>query len=219
MVWREPKNSMPTRISRFANSVKQLGEIQVNEWDFMGLLHRDIRDIEFTRSLRKLGSIQVMEWDFRNVLPAVNRLAHQEVDFARLLRRAAHHKIMDWDFRSALHPDASAAPQAAAQVTESRLPPEEMRELTDRLRAFLQFVAVPLIDDPGHARIMVQEISPNVLRFKLVLVRKDVAMLIGREGHTASAIRSILKATASARGVHALLEIHSHEEEAAQAPG
>jgi uncharacterized protein len=210
---------MPTRISRFAHSVKQLGDIQVNEWDFMGLLHKDIREIEFTRSLRKLGAIQVMEWDFRNVLPAVNRLAHQEVDLARLLRRAAHHKIMDWDFRSAPDSDAAAAPRAAKPGPEHRLPPEEMQELADRLRAFLQFVTVPLIDDPAHARITVQEISPNVLRFKLLLIQRDVAMLIGREGHTASAIRNILKATASARGAHALLEIHSHEEEAAKTRG
>ena len=48
-----------------------------------------------------------------------------------------------------------------------------------------------------------------------MLVKKDVAMLIGREGFTASAMRSILKATAAMYGVQALLQIHSHEEEAA----
>ena len=53
------------------------------------------------------------------------------------------------------------------------------------------------------------------MRFKLVLVKKDVAMLVGREGFTAAAMRSILKATAANYGVQALLQIHSHEEEAA----
>ena len=57
--------------------------------------------------------------------------------------------------------------------------------------------------------------GPTGLRFKLVLVKKDVVLLIGREGHTAAAIRSILKANAALHGVQALLQIHSHEEEAA----
>jgi RNA-binding protein YhbY len=39
-------------------------------------------------------------------------------------------------------------------------------------------------------------------------------MLIGRNGFTASAIRSVLKAAADREGVHVTLQIHSHEEEA-----
>jgi predicted RNA-binding protein YlqC (UPF0109 family) len=38
-------------------------------------------------------------------------------------------------------------------------------------------------------------------------------MLIGRNGFTASAIRSVLKAAAEREGVQATLQIHSHEEE------
>ena len=52
------------------------------------------------------------------------------------------------------------------------------------------------------------------LRFKLVLAQADVAMLIGRNGFTASAIRSVLKAAADREGVQVTLQIHSHEEEA-----
>ncbi|RYD41788.1 MAG: KH domain-containing protein, partial [Verrucomicrobiaceae bacterium] len=43
---------------------------------------------------------------------------------------------------------------------------------------------------------------------------QDVAMLIGRNGFTASAIRSVLKAAADKEGVQVSLQIHSHEEEA-----
>jgi len=39
-------------------------------------------------------------------------------------------------------------------------------------------------------------------------------MLIGRNGFTASAIRSVLKAAAEKEGVQVSLQIHSHEEEA-----
>ena len=91
-----------------------------------------------------------------------------------------------------------------------------MQALIVRLKNFLQYVVVNLIDEPNHAQIKVQEIAPNVLRFKLVLVKRDVAMLIGREGHTAAAIRSSLKAAAGMNGVQALLQIHSHEEEMAR---
>ncbi len=89
-----------------------------------------------------------------------------------------------------------------------------MKTVTDKLRNFLQYVAVKLIDDPSQAQLKVAEVGPKRLRFKLVLAQADVAMLIGRNGFTASAIRSVLKAAAEREGVHVSLHIHSHEEEA-----
>jgi uncharacterized protein len=90
---------------------------------------------------------------------------------------------------------------------------QDMQAVTDRLRNFLQFVAVKLIDNPARAQLKVAELGPKRLRFKLVLEREDVAMLIGRNGFTASAIRSVLKAAAEKEGVQVTLQIHSHEEE------
>jgi predicted RNA-binding protein YlqC (UPF0109 family) len=89
-----------------------------------------------------------------------------------------------------------------------------MQAVTERLRSFLQYVAVKLIDEPEKAQLKVAELGPKRLRFKLVLAQADVAMLIGRNGFTASAIRSILKAAADKEGVQIQLQIHSHEEEA-----
>ena len=89
-----------------------------------------------------------------------------------------------------------------------------MQAVTERLRNFLQFVAIKLIDDPSQAQLKVAELGPKRLRFKLVLAQADVAMLIGRNGFTASAIRSVLKAAAEKEGVQVNLQIHSHEEEA-----
>ncbi len=89
-----------------------------------------------------------------------------------------------------------------------------MQAVTDRLKNFLQYVAVNLIDDPSQAQLKVTELGPKRLRFKLVLAKGDVAMLIGRNGFTASAIRSVLKAAADREGVQVNLQIHSHEEEA-----
>jgi predicted RNA-binding protein YlqC (UPF0109 family) len=88
-----------------------------------------------------------------------------------------------------------------------------MQAVTDRLKNFLQFVAVNLIDEPSQAQLKVTELGPKRLRFKLVLAKQDVAMLIGRNGFTASAIRGLLKAAAERDGVQVSLQIHSHEEE------
>jgi predicted RNA-binding protein YlqC (UPF0109 family) len=89
-----------------------------------------------------------------------------------------------------------------------------MQAVTDRLKNFLQYVAVNLIDEPGQAQLKVAELGPTRLRFKLVLAKADVAILIGRNGFTASAIRSILKIAAEKEAVQVTLQIHSHEEEA-----
>ena len=89
-----------------------------------------------------------------------------------------------------------------------------MEPSTERLRNFLQYVAVKLIDEPGQAQLKVAEIAPKKVRFKLVLAKADVAMLIGRNGFTASAIRNVLKIAAEREGVQVNLLIHSHEEEA-----
>jgi predicted RNA-binding protein YlqC (UPF0109 family) len=90
----------------------------------------------------------------------------------------------------------------------------DMEPTTERLRNFLQYVAVKLIDEPGQAQLKVAEIAPKKVRFKLVLAKADVAMLIGRNGFTASAIRNVLKIAAEREGVQVSLLIHSHEEEA-----
>ena len=89
-----------------------------------------------------------------------------------------------------------------------------MQPVTERLRNFLLYAAVKLIDDPGQAQLKVAELGPKKVRFKLVLSKADVAMLIGRNGFTASAIRNVLRAAADKEGVQVLLQIHSHEEEA-----
>jgi predicted RNA-binding protein YlqC (UPF0109 family) len=196
---------MPKRASKITDSLKQLVEVQVTDWDFMGLLNTEIRELEISRTLKRLGRIQVMEWDFRAALPAVKKVANQEVDVVSFLKRTASYKVMDWDFRSA-PPAAPTAPGISR---------DEMQALIVRLKNFLEYVAVNLIDEPNHAQIKVTEMGPTGLRFKLVLVKKDVAMLIGREGHTAAAIRNVLKAAAATHGVQVLLQIHSHEEEAA----
>jgi predicted RNA-binding protein YlqC (UPF0109 family) len=200
---------MPKRVSKITNSLKKLGDIQVTDWDFMALMNTEIKELQISRSLSRLASIQVMEWDFKTVLPAVQKVANQEVDVIDIFKRTAQYKVLDWDFRA---PQPTEVIQQPVEPVISRA---QMQPIIMRLKNFLQYVAVNLIDQPDHAQIKVTEMGPTGLRFKLVLVKKDVMLLIGREGHTASAIRNCLKAAAAAHGVQLLLQIHSHEEEAA----
>ena len=205
--------SMSKRISEITGSLSQAGRIRVTDRGFLELLNTDLKDLEIASSLRKLGNTKVMEWDFKTSLPAVHKFAHREVDVVGWMKRIAHYKVMDWDFRNTV---AKPDDEAAAEVTEAdqRIPsPHEMEELIERLKGFLQFVAVNLIEEPDRAQVRVQEISPGVVRFKLVVTQKDQANLVGRDGATASAIRNMLKGTAAEEGVHVLLQILSHQED------
>lgn len=88
-----------------------------------------------------------------------------------------------------------------------------MDTVTDRVKNFLQYTAVNLIEDPKSAQLKIAELGPQKLRFKLVVSREDVAILIGRNGFTIAALRNVIKAVAEPEGYKVQLQIHSHEEE------
>lgn len=88
-----------------------------------------------------------------------------------------------------------------------------MRETTDQIKDFLQFITLQFINHPDQAQLRVAEVDDNHIRFRLIVAQSDVAMLIGRNGFTASAIRNVMKAAATRQGIQASLQIHSHEEE------
>src|SRR5690606_3037505 len=71
-----------------------------------------------------------------------------------------------------------------------------MQVVTDQIRSFLQYIAVQFIEHPAEAQLKVLEQGPGRVRFKLVLRQSDVALLIGRNGFSASAIRGVAKAAA-----------------------
>ncbi len=88
-----------------------------------------------------------------------------------------------------------------------------MQEIAEKLRDYLQYVAVQLIDNPEKAELRVAVEDETHFRFRLIVDSDDVAILIGKNGFTASAIRSLLKASAEKHGVQVSLLIHSHEDE------
>jgi len=88
-----------------------------------------------------------------------------------------------------------------------------MREATEQIRNFLQFITLQFIKHPEEAQLRVAELDDQHVRFRLIVTQSDVAMLIGRNGFTASAIRNVMKAAAERSGMQVSLQIHSHEEE------
>jgi predicted RNA-binding protein YlqC (UPF0109 family) len=88
-----------------------------------------------------------------------------------------------------------------------------MKETTDQIKDFLQFIALQFIEHPEQAELRVAEVDDKRISFRLIVAQPDVAILIGRNGFTASAIRNVMKAAALRRGIHASLQINSHEEE------
>ena len=88
-----------------------------------------------------------------------------------------------------------------------------MQKTAEQIKNFLQYIALQLIKHPAEAQLRVAEVEPGHLRFRLILNKEDVAMMIGRNGFTASAIRNILKAAAQRDNINATLQIVSHEEE------
>lgn len=88
-----------------------------------------------------------------------------------------------------------------------------MEQITSQIKDFIQYIALQFIKDPKLAELRIGNSGENKVNFRLVLSQPDVATLIGRQGFTASTIRSMIKAAAEREGVQVSLRIHSHDEE------
>ncbi|MGE9268833.1 MAG: KH domain-containing protein [Verrucomicrobiales bacterium] len=88
-----------------------------------------------------------------------------------------------------------------------------METVTNQLKDFLQYITLQFIKEPKLAQLRISHPGEKQVNFRLILSQPDVATLIGRNGFTASTIRSMMKAAADREGVKAQLKIHSHEEE------
>ena len=88
-----------------------------------------------------------------------------------------------------------------------------MQKTAEQIRDFLQYIALQFIEHPEDAQLRMAATEDKHIRFRLILNQADVAMLIGRNGFTASSIRNILKAAAQRDEITATLQIVSHEEE------
>jgi predicted RNA-binding protein YlqC (UPF0109 family) len=138
----------------------------------------------------------------------------KDLEIGDTLKRLCNIQVNDWEIRRPKRAfevvDRKRTTKAKLSAKKSKARPHEA--LAEQLKNFLLYVATNLIEDPSSAEIYADEISPGVLRLKLILAQRDLSMLVGRGGDTAEVIRSILKARGREYGVDALLQVISHEE-------
>lgn len=187
-----------SKLSEFSRSLRELGAVRVNDWDFRGLMQRDIRDLEVAASLRKLGNMKVIDWEFESALPTVHKLAYQEVHLGQWVRKAANYKVID------LH---------LGETREEEPEAPDLKDLSRKIRAFVHFTAVALVKHPEQATIRVRTTDRDEVTIRLVVATDDIMNVIGRDGETASAMRRMIRGAAEARGGRAKLEVMTHEEE------
>lgn len=88
-----------------------------------------------------------------------------------------------------------------------------MKQLTESIGKYLLAVVSPLIKNPEKAELRVAcNDEERIMRFRLVLEPGDIARVIGRNGMTASAIRSLAKAAGEKAGVKVIVHILSSSE-------
>ncbi len=76
----------------------------------------------------------------------------------------------------------------------------------DRLKELVTFIAQSLVDDPD--KVEVNEISgEQTAVLELKVAQEDLGKIIGKQGKTAKAIRTILGAAAAKSRKRAVLEI------------
>lgn len=136
----------------------------------------------------------------------------QDLEIGDALKRLGNIQVIEWELRKPKVPVDEAAAEPSAKAPKRKIKTKDLKALTECLNHFLQYLVMNLVDEPSKSQIDISEISPGVLRIKLVLVKRDVAMLIGRDGLTAEPIRSLLKSMGKKIGVDVLLKIVSHEE-------
>lgn len=89
-----------------------------------------------------------------------------------------------------------------------------MDELAANIRNFLQYLVVHFIEDKDQATLkLAKSEEERQLSFRIILSERDVAKLIGKNGFTASAIRSVIKAAGEKHDIQVLLRINSVSEE------
>lgn len=88
-----------------------------------------------------------------------------------------------------------------------------MQEIINIIGKYLQVATAPFLRNPSSAELRVARSNDkDVVRFRLILEQEDVARVIGRNGMTASAIRSLAKSVGERHNVRVIINILSKEE-------
>ena len=74
------------------------------------------------------------------------------------------------------------------------------------MRELVETIAKALVDDPSQVRTG-EEMEEDTLVIKLTVGKEDMGRIIGKEGRTAKAIRTLLNAVATKDNRKAILKI------------
>lgn len=83
----------------------------------------------------------------------------------------------------------------------------------EALREFLMYVVANLIDHPGQASIAVGTNINGAISYRLQLAPEDVKRVVGKNGFTISAIRSLMNVAARKHNVKISLRVDGVREE------
>jgi predicted RNA-binding protein YlqC (UPF0109 family) len=78
------------------------------------------------------------------------------------------------------------------------------------MKAFLEYVARSLVDNPDAVEVEVEEDGDEVT-LTLIVDEADMGRVIGRDGRIANAIRSLLRVMGARDGRHVELDIEAHD--------
>jgi predicted RNA-binding protein YlqC (UPF0109 family) len=74
------------------------------------------------------------------------------------------------------------------------------------MKALVEIIAKSLVDDPDQVQAA-EEMEEDTLVIKLTVAKEDMGRIIGKEGRTAKAIRTILNAVSTKDNKKAILKI------------
>lgn len=74
------------------------------------------------------------------------------------------------------------------------------------MKEFVEFIVRHLVDHPDQVKVT-EVFGETTVVYELRVDRADMGKVIGRDGRTAQAIRTLLSAIARKSGVHATLDI------------
>ena len=74
------------------------------------------------------------------------------------------------------------------------------------MKALVEIIAKSLVDDPAQVQAA-EEMEEDTLVIKLTVAKEDMGRIIGKEGRTAKAIRTLLNAVSTKDNKKAVLRI------------
>ena len=74
------------------------------------------------------------------------------------------------------------------------------------MKALVETIAKSLVDNPSQV-VVAEETEEDTLVIKLTVAKEDMGRIIGKEGRTAKAIRTILNAVSTKDNKKAMLKI------------